>query len=257
MYVVKLEVIMKNDFSLLNYRFFIKFKKNKKNLYPELIVNCIIPFNLYDANVQLKMNYLHIEKQVLDWIRDFDGIYFGEIFDGGYGNLDGFHKIEYHFKVVGDTGLALSLAKHFKQLKIKQNERLEVIMGTTTKAPYKLWSIKTLKDECKRRKFKIAIYKDVDDKKKLIAILVDADKTATKETPAKKTSVKKTSAKKTATKKTPPAEDEAELDELDEAEDEAELDELDEAEAEDEAELDELDEDEDELDELEDRKSVV
>ncbi|MHA2366777.1 MAG: hypothetical protein ACXAC7_22695, partial [Candidatus Hodarchaeales archaeon] len=168
---------------MLNYYFNLRLLKSKSLLVPEIEMTCIIPYNLHEASNQDRMAYLHIESQVRSWLREFEGIYFdGVTIDNGYSSADGFHCLEYHFKVMADMELVESIVKHFKQLKINHTQRLEAIMAKGN-APYKLWSIQTLKDECKRRKFKKADYADLDNKKALIALLeADDAKSTTKST---------------------------------------------------------------------------
>ena len=203
---------------MLNYYFNLKLYKSKRLDAPEIRMFCVIPYNLHEADAVNRLAYIHIERQVRDWLREFDGIYFdGATIDNGYVSADGCHYLEYHFKVMTDIEIAELIVKHFKQLKINTTQRLEAIMAKTatkSSAPYKLWSIQTLKEECKRRKFKKADYAELDNKKALIALLEADDAGTAKKTPAKKTASKTTS-KKT---KPEPEEEEEELEEEEEDE---------------------------------------
>ena len=196
----------------------------------------------------------NVEKIVNDlirFIRSFDGIYFDGFFDK---TID--EKV-----IIYHVGFLVKNEKLKKILSDKlnntiTNNQLEHIMSSK-QAPYKLWTLTSLKNECKQRKIDISKLMKVKNKMVFVELLMADDQPTTKKESSK--------VKPKAKPKAKPIDDELE-DELDD--DELE-DELDDEELEDEKPKpksklkvkpkakpidDELEDDELEDDELEDEK---
>jgi len=198
---------MKNiDKNITDFQFSLFIPENSSDSQVNLV--CILKGDVKKISYEDFIEFCAIRDGVIEFLKiEYDGVYLtGDAFTYPYDEKNNSSVIEYQL-TVRNVLLYEIIEKQNNKLTFINKKGLETIM--TKQAPYKLWTLEALKNECKQRQFDPATYKDIKDKSILVKLLesVDAETKAPAEpvakAPAKKAEAPKAPVKKPAPKPKP------------------------------------------------------
>lgn len=180
---------------------------------------CIFNCNLKEIGFDDFKEFCEIRDDVINFMKtEYDGVYLaGDAFQYEYDKKNETTLVEYPLDIK-NLLLYEHIEKNKNKLTFTNKKGLETIM--TKQAPYKLWTLEALKNECKQRTFDPSTYKDIKDKSILVKLLESVDAEA--KTPAPKTPAVE---KPVAKKKAPPVPKKKDIKKVEEPNDVDDLDE--------------------------------
>lgn len=142
---------------------------NAKIFFESIDKNDFYLVIVVDKNMSNRIQFLSFASILFEHIRSYDGIYYKNKYtDSVLYNKT--YEIKYEYFVVNNK-----LKENLLKINNKVYNNIKQ-MESDIMAPYKVWSLTSLKDECKRRNMKESDYKDIVDKDILAELLITNDK---------------------------------------------------------------------------------
>ena len=153
----------------MNYEFLIFIPENA----PEDLVNlaCVFGGDISQGIGDVFVKFCEDRDGILKMLKtEYDGVYLdGDVYQYPFDKENNVACLEYPLKVVNLNLYNIFVKLHNNKSTFINKIGLETAMAK--QAPYKLWTIEALKNECTQRKFDPATYKNVSNKNVLVKAL--------------------------------------------------------------------------------------